>query len=94
MPSVRTSVDLRVSINVSSRADAGEALALLRRVDGVEEVVITEEIDEYRWVELRLDLVGADKGALRQTYDRVSRMASVAPSYLRGRSCVLGEIFD
>jgi hypothetical protein len=91
--SVRTVITLDLSTTAADWPDVDEAVRALAQVAGVERVTIKHRLDRACWVAVEVALVGPDKASLRASCDHVTRVAMRPPLCLRGRQCVLSDLY-
>jgi hypothetical protein len=89
----RTVVTLDLSTTPADWPDVDEVVAALAPLPGVERVTIKHRLARACWLAVEVGLVGPDKDSLRAAYDRVTRAVMRPPWCLRGRRCVLSDLY-
>jgi hypothetical protein len=90
----RTVVTLDLATAPADWPGVDEAVRSLAQVAGVDRVTVRNRLERACWLDVEVVLVGPDKASLRAAYDRVTRAAMQGPLCLRGRRCVLCELYD
>ncbi len=93
-PQRRTVVTLDLATTPADWPGVDEAVAALAQVAGVERITVRNRLERACWLDVEVVLTGPDKASLRSAYDRVTRAAMQGPLCLRGRRCVLCELYD
>jgi hypothetical protein len=92
-PITRTVVTLDLSTGSDDWPGVDATVGLLTQVAGVERVTIKHRLERACWLAVEVCLVGPDKASLRAAYERVTRAVMRPPLCLRGRRCVLSDLY-